>query len=69
MGLPYRTEEQKARWNEYTKRYNKSKYKTITVKIDKVEESDLITFLESSPDSIQVTVKKALKHYIEKEGK
>ena len=65
MGLPYRNEEQKARWREYANKYAKETYKSVHIKLNKVSNAREIEYLENSPLGAAGEIKKLLKEKLD----
>ena len=60
--LPYgKKPEQKERWNNYSNNYAHKNYKTITLKLNRNTDSDIIRFLESSDEGVTKLIKRLLR--------
>ncbi len=57
----FKNEEQRGKWNNYNKRYSAANYKTISVKLHKKKDKDIIDYLENSNKPIGQVVKEALR--------
>ena len=66
MSNAMRTQEQRERWYRYNTQYARKHYRTITLKLNKQTDADIIEWLENNELSITDAIRLALK---EKVGK
>lgn len=61
MANNFKNDEQRVRWNIYNKNYSKKNYKTITMKLNKEKDKDIIDFLTGQQESITDIVRKLVR--------
>ena len=65
MGNVFKTEEQRQRWREYNREYNKKNYTAITIFLNKEKDKDLLDYLNSQGEGRSVVVKKLIRKQLE----
>lgn len=57
----FKKPEQRKKWNAYNNRYSKENYKTITIKLNKKTDTDVIEYLEGSEETPTTIFKKLVR--------
>lgn len=65
--MPFASDEARLHWNAYNSKYSKENYKTLTLKLNKYKDRDIIEFLEKSNKKFTDLFKEAIRKKI-KEG-
>ena len=66
MANVFKNDEQRVHWNAYNNKYSKKNYKTVTIKFSKLNDKELIDYLENSGKPATVVIKDLIR---EKLGK
>ena len=66
MANVFKNDEQRAHWNAYNNKYSKENYKAVTIKFSKLNDKELIDYLENSGKPATVAIKDLIR---EKLGK
>ena len=65
----FKNEAQRKHWNEYNNKYSKENYKTISLKLNKRTDKDIIEYLETSHESPSELIRKLIRDEIKRTGK
>lgn len=68
MANPYNNDEQRIKWNKYVREYSKKNLYTISIKLNKENDKDIIDYLSANGISPTKFLKEAVRAKI-KEGK
>lgn len=47
MGNVFKNDEQRKHWNAYNNEYSKKTYKTITIKLNKIKDKDILDYMDN----------------------
>ena len=61
MSNNFKNDEQRRKWNQYNTRYSKINYKTITVKLHRKDDADIVAYLDTIGESMASYVKKLIR--------
>lgn len=64
--LPYKKDNdaQRTRWNRYSNEYANKNFKTITLKLSKKNDADIVKYLEESGEGVTHLIKRLLRKEI-----
>ena len=65
MGNVFKNDEQRKRWNAYNSAYSHRNYKTITIKLNKEKDKDIIDFFDEHGSSTEA-IRKMVREFISK---
>ena len=58
----FRNEDQRKKWNAYNSKYSKEKYRTITLKLNKEKDKDVIDFLTDKNGTVSDKIRKLVRN-------
>lgn len=61
MGNIFKSQEQREKWNAYNSKYAKENYKTVTLKLNKNSDKDILEYIESSGKTATAVFKELLR--------
>ena len=64
MANNFKNEEQRRHWYDYNNEYSRKNYRAYCMKFNRVNDKDVIDFIDSSPDSAAITIKKLIREKI-----
>lgn len=64
MANVFKSPDQRKKWNAYNNAYAKKNYKTVTVKINKNTDTDILKFIEESNETVTNIFKKLVREKI-----
>ena len=57
----FKTPEQRKHWNTYNNEYSKRNYRTITIKLNKVTDADVIEFLLDKNGTVSAKIREMVR--------
>ena len=58
----FRNEDQRRKWNAYNSKYSKENYRTITLKLNKEKDKDVIDFLTDKNGTVSDKIRKLVRN-------
>lgn len=58
----FRNEDQRKKWNAYNSKYSKENYRTITLKLNKEKDKDVIDFLTDKNGTVSDKIRKLVRN-------